>query len=172
MPSCGFVLAGKAYDAAWIREMIEAQDGGVPCRSACGPGRRCGPDPCTFHDAFPQWVWVVIDGPSQGSDSSIDARPSASPERAARRGGRWADAACEGFLPSCAFRPSRTGRAEGPGATERPLRLEHLGGTSASVPGHDGRPVGSLRLERQYRDRKASWRPVVTTDRKECHGRT
>ena len=67
------------------------------------------------------------------------------------------------------FRPSRTGRAKGPGATKRPLCREHLGGTRASVPGHDGRPVGSVRLERQYRDRRASWRSVGTRSRKECH---
>ena len=56
-------------------------------------GQRPASAPVPFTTLFPQWVWVVIDGPSQGSDSSIDARPSASPERAARRGGRWADAA-------------------------------------------------------------------------------
>ena len=98
--------------------------------------------------------------------------PLASPERVARRGSQWAGSARRRVLPFCGFRPFRTGRAKGSGATERPLRLEHLGGTSASVPGHDGRPVGSLHLERQYRDRRASWRPVGTTDLKECRGRT
>ena len=42
------------------------------------------------------------------------------------------------------------------------------GGTCASVPGHDGRPVGSLRLERQYRDRRASWRLVGKTESFTC----
>lgn len=56
-----------------------------------------------------------------------------------------------------------TERAKGSRATKRPLRCEHLGGTRASVPGHDGCPVGSLRLERQYRVWQASWRPVGTT---------
>ena len=69
-----------------------------------------------------------------------------------------------------ARRPSWTGRAKGPGAAKRPLCHEHLGGTCASVPGHDGRPVGSVRLERQYRDRRASWRSVGTRSRKERHG--
>ena len=98
--------------------------------------------------------------------------PLASPERVARRGSQWTGSARRRVLPFCGFRPFRTGRAKGSGATERPLRFEHLGGTSASVPGHDGCPVGSLRLERQYRDRKASWRLVGTKHSKECHGRS
>ena len=77
----------------------------------------------------------------------------------------WKDAyeAAEAALVLFLQRYGRAMRREagaGSGATERPLRLEHLGGTSASVPGHDGRPVGSLRLERQYRDRRhrgGSW---------------
>ena len=96
--------------------------------------------------------------------------PLASPERVARRGSQWTGSARRRVLPFCGFRPFRTGRAKGSGATERPLRFEHLGGTSASVPGHDGCPVGSLPLERQYRDRKASWRLEGTKHSKECHG--
>ena len=82
----------------------------------------------------------MIDGLFLGSDSSGAVRPSASPERVARRGRRWADATCAGSLPSWVSRPLWTGRAKGSGATNCPLRHEHLGGTCASVPGHDGHP--------------------------------
>ena len=42
MPSCGFVLAGKAYDATWIREMIKAQDAGSVIPDRCGAMTRDG----------------------------------------------------------------------------------------------------------------------------------
>ena len=45
LPCYGFVLAGKAYDAAWIREMIEAQDAvpAIPDRSGASTrDRRSG----------------------------------------------------------------------------------------------------------------------------------
>ena len=48
------------------------------------------------------------------------------------------------------------GTSRGIGSNQAPLRLDHLGETGASAPGHDGRPAGSLRPERQHRDRKAS----------------
>ena len=64
------------------------------------------------------------------------------------------------------------GAGQGIGSNRAPPALRAPGGTSASVPGHDGCPVGSLRLERQYRDRKASWRLVGTKHSKECHGRS
>jgi len=98
--------------------------------------------------------------------------PLASLERVARRGSQREAEVHQDFLPSYGSRPFWTSRAKGSRATHRPLCLEHLGGTCASIPGHDGRPVGSLRRERQYRDRKASWRPVEETDRKERHGRS
>ena len=164
-------------DLAWV-DKVQGLDSSGLRKIESNRGSQRSPSheprrhPCTSHNALSAVSRVVIDSPFRGSGSSSDARPSASPERVARRGSRWTDAPCEGFLPPCESRPSRTGRAEGSGATKRPLRLEHLEGTRASVPGHDGRPVGSLRLERQYRDRKASWRPVDKTDPKECHGKT
>ena len=96
--------------------------------------------------------------------------PLASPERGARRGSQWPGAVRQNFLPLWRSRPPRTGRAKGSGATKDTLRRERLGRTCASIPGRDGRPVGRLRLERQYRDRQASWRPVGTRTRRESHG--
>ena len=49
-------------------------------------------------------------------------------------------------LPSSGLRPFRAEWANRSGATVRPLRLEHLGGTRAPIVGRDGCPVGSSRL--------------------------
>ena len=48
LPADGFVLADKAYDAEWIRAMVEAQDA-VPII----PDRRCAKTPHAFsHDLY------------------------------------------------------------------------------------------------------------------------
>ena len=76
-------------------------------------------------------------------------------------------------FPSClGFRPFRTGRAKGSGVSERPLRREHLAGPVPRSLAVVDTQWGGLRLERQHRDWKASWRPVGATDRKERHGRS
>ena len=110
--------------------------------------------PCTSHDASAVSGVQTLLSHFLDLHRSSAGWPLASPERVARRGSQWPGAAHRSSLPSWQSRPLRTGRAKGSRATERPLRREHLGGTCASVPGHDGRLVGSLRLERQYRGRE------------------
>ena len=73
-----------------------------------------------------------------------------------------------GDLLPCGSAPlPPTDRAKQSSATHGLLRREPLGGTWASVSGHEDPPVGRWRLEPPDRDRKASGRPVGTTDRKE-----
>ena len=125
--------------------------------------------PVPFSARPVRWDSVVVEVLFQSSGRRDAERLVGTPERVARRGRHQALSFFKDFLPSWTSRPSWTGRAKESGATKRPLRREHLGGTCASVPGHDGRPVGSLRRERQYRDRKASWRSVNLNQRKERH---
>ena len=71
--------------------------------------------------------------------------PPLGPERVARRGKRREARVEWSPLPS-SLRPTRVEWANRSGATIRPLRLEHLGGTRAPTVGRDERPVGSSRL--------------------------
>ena len=67
--------------------------------------------------------------------------------------------------------PSATDRTgQGSGSAECFQCIEQLSGTCAPVSGHVGVRVGSLHLERQYRNRTAAWRPAGGTERSECHG--
>ena len=115
---------------------------------------------------------VVVEVMCRGSGRRDAKRLVVTAERGARRGRHQTRSALQDFLPSLTSRPLWTGRAKGSGVTKHPLRRERLGGTRAPVPGHDGCPVGSLRRERQHRDRQASWRPMNPNRRKERHGRS
>ncbi len=136
-------------------------DPGITFKPTCSRGSRKGSD-CRARDigTSRRFSSSCVSGAfslchSQALSRDCVTRLPASPERVARRRSREPGAVRRSSLPSCGFRPLRTERARGPGATEFPRRRERLKRTCAPVPGHDGRPVGSLCLERQHRDRQA-----------------
>ena len=84
-------------------------------------------------------------------------------------------------LPGCVFHSDRGSQYAAAPHRRRPKRhgifgsMSRRGNPYAPAPGHDGVPVGSLRLERQYRNRTASWRPPEVRpgdSRHQCNDRT